>query len=105
MPLYTLDLSTCTLAEVIQQQTDNVACSKKIRRENGYLVASRLANDISHAEYQSSRKSIANDAAECRHQAALLHARRVELHERESNSPLTERQGLVSRSLIARIVD
>jgi hypothetical protein len=71
------DFSTCTLDEVLGLQAENRAWSKELRRKNHSLVNSRLANDISHADYQTNRKLAHDDATECRRRADIIDAQIV----------------------------
>ena len=50
------DFSTCTLEEVLGLKAENRAWSKQLRLKNTSLVNSRLANDITQADYQENRK-------------------------------------------------
>ena len=77
MTLWREDVSTCSLEEVFQQQTENWAWSKELRAKTTSLVNSRLAHDISHADYQTNRKLIHEEAAECRRRATILEAQIV----------------------------
>jgi hypothetical protein len=72
MALWLEDFSTCTLEEVFLLQAENRAWSKELRHKTSSLVNSRLANDITHADYQTNRKTGHDDAAECRRRANIL---------------------------------
>ena len=52
----------------------NRAWSKELRVRASALVNSRLAKDITQADYTSSRQQAHEDAAECRRRAAILNA-------------------------------
>jgi hypothetical protein len=68
------DLSTCSLEVVLRLQAENWEWSKILRRKTTSFVNSRLAHEISHAEYQTNRRLIDEEAAEYRRRAALLNA-------------------------------
>jgi len=72
------------LEEVLQSQAENRVWSKELRRKSTALVNSRLAKDISQADYLSNRTLADKDAIECRRRADILHAQLV----RHSGSPL-----------------
>jgi len=74
MALWREDFSTCTLEEVLGWRAENRAWSKDLRRKTNSLVNSRLANDISQADYLENRKLGHEDAAECRRRATILEA-------------------------------
>ena len=74
MSLWREDLSACTLDEVLSWLAENRAWSKELRRETNTLVNSRLANDISQADYLERRKLAHEHAAECRRRANILEA-------------------------------
>lgn len=74
MSLWREDLSTYTLDEVLQSQAENRVWSKELRRRTSSLVNNRLANEISQADYQVSRKLAVQDALECQRRAAILDA-------------------------------
>jgi hypothetical protein len=78
------DLSSFSLEEVLQSQAENRVWSKELRRKSTALVNSRLAKDISQADYLSNRTLADKDAIECRRRADILHAQLV----RHSGSPL-----------------
>ena len=66
------DFTTSTLDEVLGQQAENRAWSKELRRKASALVNSRLANDITLADYIAHRKTAQEEAAECRRRAEIL---------------------------------
>jgi hypothetical protein len=66
------DLSTSSLEEVLRYQTENRAWSKELRGRSSALVNSRLANEISQADYLSNRAIARQDAVECQRRAAIL---------------------------------
>jgi hypothetical protein len=68
------DVSTFSLDEVLERQVENRIWSKELRRKNNSLVNSRLANEITQADYLAERKLAHADAAECRRRAAILDA-------------------------------
>ncbi len=77
MALWREDLSACTLEEVLEWQAENRAWNKELRRKTNSLVNSRLANDISQADYLANRKLAQEDTAECRRRATILDAQIV----------------------------
>ena len=66
------DFLTCTVDEILGFQVENRAWSAELRRKSSALVNSRLANEISLADYQASRKLANEEVAECRRRAAML---------------------------------
>jgi hypothetical protein len=72
MPTSPEELVTSTLEEMLGWQVENRMWSKELRRKSSALVNSRLANEISLADYQANRKQAQEDAAECRRRAAML---------------------------------
>jgi hypothetical protein len=66
------DYSTSSLEEALGQQAENRAWSKELRRKATALVNSRLANDITLADYVANRKVAHEEAAECRRRANIL---------------------------------
>jgi hypothetical protein len=72
MLLWRDDFSTLTLEEVLQYQIENRAWSKQLRGRSNVLVNSRLANEISQAEYLTHRKLTREEAEECQRRAAIL---------------------------------
>ena len=72
MPTSPEELVTSTLEEMLGWQVENRMWSKELRRKSSALVNSRLANEISLADYQANRKKAQEDAAECRRRAAML---------------------------------
>jgi hypothetical protein len=72
MALWCEDFSTCTLQEVLGWQAENRAWNKELRHKNSSLVNSRLANEISQADYLANRKVAHEEAAECRRRANIL---------------------------------
>ena len=68
------DFSTCSLEEVLEYQAENRAWSKELRIRSNALVNSRLANEVSQADYLTSRDLTRQDAAECQRRAAILDA-------------------------------
>jgi hypothetical protein len=72
MSVWTEDFSTCTLQEVLGWQAENRAWNKELRHKTSSLVNSRLANEISQADYLANRKVAHEEAAECRRRANIL---------------------------------
>jgi len=68
------DLSSASLQEVLESEAENRIWSKQLRRKSNDLVNSRLAKDISQADYLSIRSIVAKDADECRRRALILHS-------------------------------
>ena len=66
------DFTSSSLEEVLQYQLENRAWSKELRFRSSSLVNSRLANEITQADYLSSRKNAREDAEECQRRAAIL---------------------------------
>ena len=66
------DFSTFGLDEILRTQAENRAWSKELRRRNNDLVNSRLANQITQADYVADRKLVHEDSAECRRRANIL---------------------------------
>jgi hypothetical protein len=56
MLLWRDDFSTSSLEEVLKYQIENRAWSKELRGRSTALVNSRLANEISQADYLVSRQ-------------------------------------------------
>src|ERR1700686_776104 len=71
MLLWRDDFSTSSLDEVLRYQIENRAWSKELRGRSTALVNSRLANEISQADYLTSRQLARQDAAECQRRAAI----------------------------------
>ena len=74
MSLWREDFSTSSLEEVLQSQAENRVWSKDLRRRTNDLVNSRLAKEISQADYLSNRRLAHEDATECRRRAVILQA-------------------------------
>jgi hypothetical protein len=74
MLLWRDDFSTTSLEEVLEYQAENRAWSKELRQRSNALVNSRLANEISQADYLISRDLARLDAIECQRRAAILDA-------------------------------
>ena len=72
MLLWRDDFSTLTLEEVLKYQIENRAWSKELRGRSNALVNSRLANEISQADYLTNRKITREEAEECQRRAAIL---------------------------------
>jgi hypothetical protein len=68
------DFSTSSLEELLEYQAENRAWSKELRIRSNALVNSRLANEISQADYLLSRDLARQDAVECQRRAAILDA-------------------------------
>lgn len=68
------DVATFSLDEVLERQIENRVWSKELRRKNNALVNSRLANEITQADYLAERKLAHADADECRRRATILDA-------------------------------
>jgi hypothetical protein len=66
------DFSTASLEEVLGRQAENRAWSKELRRKANALVNSRLANDITLADYVENRTRAQEEAAECKRRANIL---------------------------------
>jgi hypothetical protein len=77
MPVWCEDFATSSLEEVLRWQAENRAWSKELRRRTNVLVNSRLANEISLADYLENRKLAHEHAAECRRRADILDAQIV----------------------------
>jgi len=60
------------LEEVLQYQIENRAWSKELRYRSNALVNRRLANEISQADYLSSRDLTRQEVLECQRRAAIL---------------------------------
>ena len=72
MPLWSDDLSTCTLDEVVRRREANRLWSKELRQASADLVKSRLTKRIDLQEY-ASRRSIGHvDATECQRRTAVI---------------------------------
>lgn len=78
------DFSGSSLQEVLESQAENRVWSKELRRKSTELVNSRLAKDISQADYLSNRTLADKDAIECRRRADILQRHLV----RHAGSPL-----------------
>jgi hypothetical protein len=72
MLLWRDDFSTLSLEEVLRYQLQNRAWSKELRFRSSALVNSRLANEISQADYMTTRQLTREDVAECQRRAAIL---------------------------------
>jgi hypothetical protein len=72
MSLWREDFSGSSLQEVLETQAENRVWSKELRRKSTALVNSRLAKDISQADYLSNRTLADKDAIECRRRADIL---------------------------------
>jgi hypothetical protein len=72
MPTWSDDVATLSLEELLQQQVQNRVWSKELRGKNTSLVSSRLANEITHAEYLTERKLVHGDSDECQRRAYIL---------------------------------
>lgn len=68
------DFSSCTLQDVLASQEENRAWSKELRRRTSALVTSRLANEITRADYLDRRSLAQREATECRRRATILDA-------------------------------
>jgi hypothetical protein len=66
------ELVDCTLEQLLASQGENRAWSKDLRLRAKALVNSRLANEISLADYLESRKAAQSEAAECQRRAFML---------------------------------
>ena len=77
MPTWSEDVATLSLEEILQQQLQNRVWSKELRGKNTSLVSSRLANEMTHADYLTERKLAHEEAEECRRRAYILDARIV----------------------------
>jgi hypothetical protein len=74
MLIWCEDISTFSLEEVFQRQVENRVWSKELRRKNNALVNSRLANEITLADYQMERRLVGEETAECRRRAGVIDA-------------------------------
>jgi len=74
MPVWCEDLAGFSLDEVFQRLVENRVWSKELRRRNNSLVNSRLANEITQADYLAERKVGHADALECQRRASILDA-------------------------------
>ena len=72
MSLWREDFSSSSLQEVLETQAENRVWSKELRRKSTALVNSRLAKDISQADYLTTRSLADKDAIECRRRANIL---------------------------------
>jgi hypothetical protein len=72
MLLWRDDFSTSSLEEVLKYQIENRAWSKELRGRSTALVNSRLANEISQADYLTNRQLTRQDSVECQRRAAIL---------------------------------
>ncbi len=72
MSLWREDYSSSSLQEILESQEENRVWGKEIRRKASALVNSRLAKDISQADYLSTRDHAHGDAVEFRRRAVLL---------------------------------
>jgi hypothetical protein len=77
MSLWREDFSDSSLQEVLESQAENRVWSKELRRKSTALVNSRLAKDISQADYLSNRSLADKDAIECRRRANILQSHLV----------------------------
>ncbi len=66
------DFAERGLEEIIESQLENRAWGKELRRRTNDLVNSRLAKNITHADYVTDRQLVHDDAAECQRRAAIL---------------------------------
>ncbi len=73
------DFSGCGLEELLKSQIENTAWSKELRRRTNALVNSRLAKNISQADYVADRKRAREDALECRRRATILDTQIIRL--------------------------
>ena len=71
------DFSESGLEDIIESQTENRAWGKEIRRRTNDLVNSRLAKNITHADYLTDRNLVHEDSAEYRRRASILEAQIV----------------------------
>jgi hypothetical protein len=74
MPAWSEEVAAFSLEEVLQRQVENRVWSKELRRKSSSLVNSRLANEITQADYLAERKLAHEYAAECRRRANILDA-------------------------------
>lgn len=72
MLLWRDDFSTSSLEEVLKYQLENRAWSKELRFRSSALVNRRLANEITQADYLTTRKLTRDEAEECQRRAAIL---------------------------------
>jgi len=71
------DFAATSLEEILQCQTQNRAWGKELRGKNNSLVNSRLAHELSFADYLTDRKLVRDAAAEYRRRATVLDAQIV----------------------------
>ncbi len=72
MPIWSEDLSACSLEQVLQSQAENRAWHKQIRLQTAEIIERRLAKQITRDEYVEHRKVTGVDAAECQRRASIL---------------------------------
>jgi hypothetical protein len=77
MSIWCKDFATSSLQEIFKWQGDNRAWSKELRQKISSLVTSRLAHEISFADYLADRKLVHADTAECRRRATILDAQMI----------------------------
>lgn len=77
MSLWREDLSHSSLEEILESQAENRVWGKELRRKASALVNSRLAKDISQADYLSNRDHAHEDTVEFRRRAVLLQTQLV----------------------------
>jgi hypothetical protein len=76
MPLWCEDdVAISSLEEVFQFQADNRAWSKELRRQSNCLVNSRLADEISLADYLTARRIGQENGVECQRRTNILNTR------------------------------
>lgn len=87
MPVWSEDFSASRLEEVLQRQAQNRAWGKELRLRSSALVNSRLAKQISQADYTLDRQRVNEETVECRRRAAILE---VQIERRMKTLPLGE---------------
>jgi hypothetical protein len=72
MSIHTGEPATLSQLEAIRLQTENREWSKELRRCMTALVNTRMAHQISHEEYSTSRRAAKDERAECDRRTAIL---------------------------------
>jgi hypothetical protein len=72
MQLWSDDFSQFSLEDIFKLELANRAWNKTLRVETSTLVNSRLANQIDRDGYMLSRRSVQQNAVECKRRADLL---------------------------------
>jgi hypothetical protein len=90
MPTWSEDFSGFSLEQILQEQIRNRAWGKELRDLNDALVNSRLAKQMSQADYLTDRNLVREAALECKRRASVLDAQTRPL----SNFSLTAKPAL-----------